>query len=228
MDISVGSGQSTTMKAICTQLTSLRFFQCPRQARQTICRSQNMTSSSESGSRKTDASNSNVPWTLMGRTIKPDRDHGSDLEDIIDQPQSLDSQSEELKTLLPDLAEQLKLNRQVAQRLAEDIPALAMKLVKLREIFPESNVLDMVGRRPSMLLDEEFDLIEGNLKRLHDSLPGADVVSLVEQQPLFLFEDVEVIMGELRRLLPGDPAEHLSKNPNLLVLAMSNRRLSIW
>ncbi len=30
----------------------------------------------------------------MGRTMKLDRDHGSDLEDIIDQPQSLDSQSE--------------------------------------------------------------------------------------------------------------------------------------
>lgn len=50
-----------------------------------------------------------------------------------------------------------------------------------------------------MLLDEEFNLIEGNLKKLHDSLPGADVVSLVEQQPLFLFEDLEVIMGELQR-----------------------------
>jgi hypothetical protein len=50
-----------------------------------------------------------------------------------------------------------------------------------------------------MLLDEEFNLIEGNFKKLHDSLPGADVVSLVEQQPLFLFEDLEVIMGELQR-----------------------------
>ena len=54
---------------------------------------------------------------------------------------------QELQALLPDLAEQLKLNKQVSLRLAEDIPAVAMKLVKLREIFPDSNVLDMVGRR---------------------------------------------------------------------------------
>lgn len=53
--------------------------------------------------------------------------------------------------------------------------------------------------RPSMLLDEEFQLIERNLKKLHDMLPGTDVVSLVEQQPLFLFEDLDVIMGELQR-----------------------------
>ncbi|KAK9909091.1 hypothetical protein WJX75_007014 [Coccomyxa subellipsoidea] len=159
----------------------------------------------------------------MGRTIK--LGYGTD---PVDPRQSLDSRSEELQALLPDLAEQLKLNKQVSLRLAEDIPAVAMKLVKLREIFPDSNVLDMVGRRPSMLLDEEFNLIEGNLKKLHDSLPGADVVSLVEQQPLFLFEDLEVIMGELQRLLPGDPALNLARNPALLVLAMSNRRLSIW
>ncbi len=56
-----------------------------------------------------------------------------------------------------------------------------------------------VGYRLSMLLDEEFSLIEGNLEKLQATLPGADVVSLVEQQPLFLFEDMEVILAELRR-----------------------------
>lgn len=50
-----------------------------------------------------------------------------------------------------------------------------------------------------MLLDEEFFAIEGNLEKLQAILPGADVVSLVEQQPLFLFEDMEVILAELRR-----------------------------
>jgi len=48
---------------------------------------------------------------------------------------------------LPDLAQQLETNRQVSLRLAEDVPAVAMKLVKLRGIFPDSNVLDMVGKR---------------------------------------------------------------------------------
>ena len=50
-----------------------------------------------------------------------------------------------------------------------------------------------------MLLDEEFDLVEPNYEKLKEALPGTDVQHLVEQQPLFLFEDLDVIMGELRR-----------------------------
>jgi len=50
-----------------------------------------------------------------------------------------------------------------------------------------------------MLLDDEFKLIEGNLEKLRDMLPGTDVVSLIDQQQLFLFEDLDVIMGELQR-----------------------------
>jgi hypothetical protein len=48
-------------------------------------------------------------------------------------------------------------------------------------------------------LEEEFDRIEGNLRQLQVALPGADVQRMVEQQPLFLSEDVDVIMAELRR-----------------------------
>ncbi|BDA41771.1 hypothetical protein COCOBI_02-5650 [Coccomyxa sp. Obi] len=160
----------------------------------------------------------------MGRTVRIRDDHQS----ASDQSQSSDSGIEELLYLLPDLAEQLRLNKQLSLRLSKDIPGIAVKLVKLRAIFPDSNVLEMVGKRLSMLLDEEFSLIESNLEKLQATLPGADVVSLIEQQPLFLFEDTEVILAELRRLLPGDPALHLSRNPGLLVLAMSNRNLSIW
>ena len=41
--------------------------------------------------------------------------------------------------------------------------------------------------------------MEGNLRQLQEAMPGADVQRMVEQQPLFLSEDVEVIMTELRR-----------------------------
>lgn len=55
--------------------------------------------------------------------------------------------SQELLDLLPDLAEQVRLNKPLSLRLSKDIPGIVMKLVKLREIFPDSNVLKMVGKR---------------------------------------------------------------------------------
>lgn len=54
---------------------------------------------------------------------------------------------QELLDLLPDLAEQLRLNKPLSLRLSKDIPGIAIKLVKLREIFPDSNVSEMVGKR---------------------------------------------------------------------------------
>ncbi|CAL8460794.1 g325 [Coccomyxa elongata] len=163
----------------------------------------------------------------MGRTVRIRGDHESN--SASDQSQTSDSGIEDLLDLLPDLAEQLRLNKPLSLRLSKDIPGIVMKLVKLREIFPDSNVLKMVGKRLSMLLDEEFSLIEGNLEKLQATLPGADVVSLVEQQPLFLFEDMEVILAELRSLRqPGKSMQEtvalVGKDPKLAGCFLEIRR----
>lgn len=161
------------MTRIITQLTSLTHFQTARPARKSMCRLRSTSSSGESASKASETSKDSLPWTLMGRTIN--LGYGTDPVDprrsldsrsevcetavcllevfysfmlhSIARSDILAILLQELQALLPDLAEQLKLNKQVSLRLAEDIPAVAMKLVKLREIFPDSNVLDMVGRR---------------------------------------------------------------------------------
>jgi hypothetical protein len=50
-----------------------------------------------------------------------------------------------------------------------------------------------------MLLDEDFSIVEQQLQKLQETLPGTDVHQLVQRQPLFLFEDLDVILAELRR-----------------------------
>ena len=53
-----------------------------------------------------------------------------------------------LKMILPELADTLeRVNRPLAVSLAKEPAAVALKLVSLRSIFPNANILKMIERR---------------------------------------------------------------------------------
>lgn len=55
---------------------------------------------------------------------------------------------QDFQIVLPGAADRLiAANRRTALRLAQDPGSVALKLVKLREIFPNCNVLDIVEKR---------------------------------------------------------------------------------
>lgn len=53
-----------------------------------------------------------------------------------------------LRMVLPELADTLgRINRTLAKSLAEDPAAVALKLVTLRSLFPDGNILQMIEKR---------------------------------------------------------------------------------
>ncbi|CAL5219193.1 g981 [Coccomyxa viridis] len=144
----------------------------------------------------------------MGRTVSPDDLHSWSphrAEQI--KGRALPQAGEDLQALrvvLPELADTLeRINRPMAVALAKEPAAVALKLVSLRSMFPDADILQMIEKRPTILQDEEFGQLQGNLEQLQNALPGADVLNLAAQQPLFLFEDVNAILGEMQSLKPA-------------------------
>jgi hypothetical protein len=55
---------------------------------------------------------------------------------------------QEFQLLLPELANKLlSANRRIAMKLAENPAEVAVKLIRLRELFPGCNVLEMIEKR---------------------------------------------------------------------------------
>lgn len=53
-----------------------------------------------------------------------------------------------LRVVLPELADTLeRINRPLAVYLAKDPAAVAMKLVSLRSLFPDADILQMIEKR---------------------------------------------------------------------------------
>jgi hypothetical protein len=63
-------------------------------------------------------------------------------------PNNAHATTQEFRALLPQIADKvINTNRGLAIRLAQDPASVAARLVALRVMFPDSNVLRMVDRR---------------------------------------------------------------------------------
>ncbi|PNH09190.1 Cyclin-dependent kinase 3 [Tetrabaena socialis] len=106
--------------------------------------------------------------------------------------EAFDVQVQELLTLLPDLRERLlSLKPSILVELCLDTRGVAIKLIQLRELFPEANVSALVSRRPTLLTDGEWPGVVAAHAKLHSMFPEGGVCQMVTQQPLLLVEEVD-------------------------------------
>ncbi|EFJ44519.1 hypothetical protein VOLCADRAFT_95232, partial [Volvox carteri f. nagariensis] len=172
------------------------------------------------------------PWALMGRMVPADRIALSS-----EQKQMLitsaaarlsgldtaafDAQLQELLLLLPDIRSRLlSLKPAILVELCSDTRGVAYKLVQLREMFPDANVSVIIAKRPTLLTAAEWPGVEVAHRKLGTMFPEGGLGQMVTQQPLLLVEDVDEVVGELERLMPGSGRSGrglLRSNPDLLL-----------
>mmetsp|Transcript_42075 Transcript_42075/g.51022 ORF Transcript_42075/g.51022 Transcript_42075/m.51022 type:complete len:304 (+) Transcript_42075:233-1144(+) len=130
----------------------------------------------------------------------------------------VDGRMEELEEILPDLKEKVKFLKVAdVARLAVNVGDTAMAVVRMKNIFPRTDISRMCSRMPTLLMEEPTAL-ENSKAKLQELLPNADIDKLVEDNPHMLRVDsVEKALKELAILMPEkDVAMMLTKNPSLL------------
>ncbi|KAL6750946.1 hypothetical protein V8C86DRAFT_2794599 [Haematococcus lacustris] len=186
------------------------------------------------------------PWALMGRMVSPEQiglsveaarqalvpSELSRLSGL--SPVEVEQRLGALLVLLPDLAPSTadlvaRVKPSLLWQLAEDPHRLAQRILWLREQYPAANVSAMVAQRPAMMVEPGWEGVLEGAQKLQAMFPEARLDSLVASQPLLLVPEVDELIGEMERLLPGrDPLAALHSSPSLLLNVMSNRSLSLW
>ncbi|GIL81110.1 hypothetical protein Vretimale_12785 [Volvox reticuliferus] len=169
------------------------------------------------------------PWALMGRMVPADS-----IALTTDQKQVLitsaaarlsgldtdafDAQLQELLLLLPDMRSRLlSLKPSILVELCGDTRAVAYKLIQLREMFPDANVSIIIAKRPTLLTSAEWPGVEAAHRKLQELFPEGGLGQMVTQQPLLLVEEVDQLVAELGRLMPGvDVRIMLLRNPGVV------------
>ncbi|GLC53648.1 hypothetical protein PLESTB_000772400 [Pleodorina starrii] len=169
------------------------------------------------------------PWALMGRMIPADRIalSAEQKQVLISSaaarlsgldPEAFDAKLQELLLLLPDLRTRLlTLKPAILVELCSDTRGVAYKLVALREMFPDANVSMMLAKRPTLLTEAEWAGVGTAHRKLGEMFPEGGLGQMVTQQPLLLVEEVDEVVGELERLMPGvDVRIMLLRNPGVV------------
>eukprot|EP00891_Asterochloris_glomerata_P002106 jgi/Astpho2/2106/Aster-x0082 len=140
---------------------------------------------------------------------------------------------QELVHLMPAMEQRLlRLQPAMLAAWARDPGAVAAKLLQLRSWMPRVDVSRLVVNSPSLLMEQNFQKVEAALVQLHAHLPESSVASLVQRQTLYLTEDLEYLLAEVKRLfgMPDDDAalRVIEHNPDVVMEVTSNRHLSLW
>ena len=81
-----------------------------------------------------------------------------------------------LQQLLPNLGQKLGVMKpDIIVQLAADPDSLAMKLIRLKEIFPEADTAQMVCSQLSLVLNTELQAIAASAEELRAILPNVNV-----------------------------------------------------
>ncbi|GFR50955.1 hypothetical protein Agub_g13275 [Astrephomene gubernaculifera] len=138
-------------------------------------------------------------------------------------PGEVESRTEQLATLLPDLLTRVECTRvDVLEPLLADLPGLTAQLIGLRECLPGVNLSQLVAKYPRLLLDyKEPAALAARLQELQAALPGVNVALLVAEEPHLLRVDIGNVLGNCRRLMPGtDPVKLLVSQPQMVLTAV--------
>lgn len=81
-----------------------------------------------------------------------------------------------LQQLLPNLSSKIRVMKpDIIVQLAANPDELAMKLVRLKQIFPKADTTQMVCSQLSLVLSANLDLIAAAAEELRDTLPNVNV-----------------------------------------------------
>ena len=134
---------------------------------------------------------------------------------------------EELGTLLPDLKSRLLVTEiPILSGLLQDLPVLAINLMKFKEALPGINLSALISKHPTLLLEWTPGKIKARVEEMKDQLPGLDIILLIEAEPHYLNVDLPAVIADIERLLPAlNPIHVLATSPEL-VLSMNNNGMS--
>jgi len=132
----------------------------------------------------------------------------------------VDQRLDTLSALIPGLSIKLnKLQANLVLQLAKDPDSVAQRLLSLKQCLPGADLAAMLWSCPWLFSKPSLEEIDGQLERLKDRLKGVRIDVLVETEPAVLLCDIDRVLDDIRRLLPGeddpslvfvsDPGAHL-------------------
>ncbi|KAG1656639.1 hypothetical protein FOA52_008863 [Chlamydomonas sp. UWO 241] len=185
------------------------------------------------------------PWQLMGRVVQEQAiDLGKEAEATLIRSAAqlktmqlgiseaeFESRLGQLLTLLPGLSDRLlSLKTDLLLQLCSEPDAVASRLITLKSLYPAANLNQMIYKRPEMLTAAGWAGVEAGSAKLRETFgEGPHLDALVQAQPLLLVPQVDTLLSEITRLVPGScPKAVLLSNPSIVPSLMSNRGLSLW
>lgn len=123
----------------------------------------------------------------------------------------------ELALLLPDLDAKLdRMQAKLVLALVRDLPSTTARILDLRRLLPSLDLAALLAHYPWLLVQLTPQQVAAQLASLADALPtSVDVERLIAAEPMLLKADINGVLAELRRLVPGgDPVALLLADPS--------------
>ena len=129
----------------------------------------------------------------------------------------LEERLAELSLLLPALVAKLdRLEAKLVLHLVTDLPAITQHILELRQLLPCLDLNALLADSPWLLTQVSPEFVQRQLAELAQALPPiVDIERLVAAEPMLLRADIQAVLADLRRLMPGqDPVSVLLSNPS--------------
>lgn len=117
---------------------------------------------------------------------------------------------QQLQQLLPGLQHQLpSMEPRVVAQMAQDVTAVAARLLQLRALFPGADAFKMALREPFLVYGSTIFRLQRAAAELRKLLPGMDIDRLVEDHPSLL--DVKTLRKAIREFQRAEPSLDLQQ-----------------
>jgi len=133
--------------------------------------------------------------------------------------EEVDARLAELGTLVPDMVARMDRTRaDILLAMVSDTSATMSKLMAMRDLLPGVNVSLLVSRWPQIMLDYTPESLKARLDDMRRVLPGVRVEALVDLEPMMLKADLDKVLANIRRIMPGhDPVAVLLAQPAMVL-----------
>ncbi|GAX73212.1 hypothetical protein CEUSTIGMA_g665.t1 [Chlamydomonas eustigma] len=140
----------------------------------------------------------------------------------------MDIRLSQLFNILPGLEPRLAAAPpDLVARLASQTTEVAVRVLRLKDIFPTANITAMLSNRLSLLLEDDIALIEETSQKLRARLPAFDVDRFVQDYPVVLdYDAFETAMQDAQRLMPTmDATELLRRDPDVILSLLKGKHM---